>query len=186
MKYFLLVLLSIGFIPSAFAEDYAPCGPAGSYVYVGDTQATVLNTCGQPAQIREYQSSKVSTVKKTRWAYTQSHAVTNSSGAAVNLNSGTQYVVEFTDKKISQIYIGGLPYTTFDYCGPVPGIRRSINVGDTMSTVRSLCGPPTYVNEVNEEQKGAPTPAIEYVYQDNPAFPATIVVIENGIVTMLK
>jgi hypothetical protein len=170
----------------ALADDYAPCGAAGSYVYVGDTEARLLASCGQPTQVREYLAPKVSTVEKVRWAYTQNYSITNSSGAAVNLNAGAQYVVEFTDQKITQIYIAGLPYHSFDDCGPIPGIHRTITVGDSMSTVRSQCGAPAFADEIKQEQKGEPIPATEYIYQRDPSLPPTVVTIENGIVVGLN
>ncbi len=182
----LFVFLGLFVVNMAIATDYAPCGPVGAYVYVGDTQAKVLSTCGQPASARDYSASNDTTLHKVRWAYTQNYSINNNSGESVSINQGSRYVVEFVDEKVTQVYIGGMPYDSFDYCGPVPGMRRSIEKGDTMSQVRAMCGSPTFANAVDEKQTAEPSQLTEYIYQSDPSFPATTIVFENGIVKTLR
>lgn len=181
----IVLLSSLSVAPTLLAGEALPCGTAGAYVSVGESQQDVLNECGQPTSINQSQETRT-TGKTVRWYYAANLLEGTNESPIIAASQSARYIVEFVDGKVNHIYSDDQIYDEYTFCGPVPQSRGEVDRGDSMDKVRANCGDPTFTNVMSEGQAQARVQITEYIYQFDPTVPALVVTLENGIVTQLR
>lgn len=155
MKYGLAVVLIL-LSGQAFAMF---CPDGFNSINVGDTIEEVQKQCGKPTA--ETSKDAPVTGLPQEWGYFK---------APIGSQMTLKVSVAFDQDKVVNISVNGQSMQTTNICG------AAITVGDALSSVKSACGKPSYINQSQAQQAGvlSPTKMTELNYN------TTVLIFENG------
>jgi len=127
----------------------------------GDSLATVINQCGKPLIQK---ASEGESNGPQEWGFY----------VAVNPpNPNTiKLTVVFANQKVISLVANAMSLTSTSMCG------GTINVGDSMETVKAACGNPMFINKGQQSASQKPSEILELIY---PGEPETTLVFVNGL-----
>src|SRR5262245_11904122 len=99
----------------------------------------VRASCGEPANIKQYQQAGSTTIQATEWIYMPSLGQTQSRASQRFFNS--KLIVVFQNQHVVEIREKVPAYNSNFFCYR----NNLINIGDDEYRVRSACGVPTYI-----------------------------------------
>ena len=161
--------------------------PALSYAWVcpnnfsqivpGDSIDQVVAACGKPDSEKKSESGYRG---PQEWQYFVTiDQPLNGSGAPAGASPSVKMSVALVKQKVINITVQGTSLASTSICGP------TINVGDSLDSVETNCGKPTFVQkqESGNSNDEKPIEIIEYKY--NTTAPNTLI-FENGILKSRK
>jgi hypothetical protein len=138
----ILILVVALLIPQLLvaADNYFYCTPnnqPGGYIYPADTMDRVMQVCGKPDETTEEKTTAKKTEKVTRCIYNYVPYTADKVNSISKINV-QGLVVDFVNRKVSQILVEGTSVDSSDYCRM--GKKQPIKIGDTAPKVLAACG----------------------------------------------
>jgi hypothetical protein len=169
---------------SAFGADSFYCAQQHGYINIGMTQDQVISACGIPVLKRSSNTVVYEKIPVTQLIYT----TLNQGGAFDGINNiyqrwslpsgsqGTSLQINVINQKVDSMTINGGSSNAVSLCQGV-----SIEKGDLIGKVYSVCGTPSLVNQtyINQPVPKALKPEI-WIYQVNPYQPSFSLTFING------
>lgn len=148
------------------AQTFAMFCPSGfNAVNIGDTIDQVIASCGKPDLKK---SSKETPPHAQEWNYYVKPDPTQPTTLKMTFafdSSG----------KVMNITVNGQTLTSSTICG------GTVNIGDSLDSVKSSCGSPAFTNQGTEEsQKEASSKAVEITEFTYNTTPKTVYIFEGG------
>lgn len=113
------------------------CPDSDKTLFVGDTQARVLQACGKPKQMKTFQRDRVNPLKLQQWVYTGRRTF-----SAKNPEGSPRMLVTFKKGRVHSI-----DTKNNDSLHTFPCLHmKRIKVGDSMARVQFQCGAPRFRN----------------------------------------
>ncbi len=138
------------------------CPSNFNQINIGDTIDQVLLQCGKP-DIQN--TKKVDAAGPQEWRY----YVTLPSTVNGAQQASVQMAIAFDQMKVINITVNAMSLASTSLCG------GTISVGDTMESVKGVCGNPVFVNK-SDIGESKPTEVTEFKYNASPAK----LIFENG------
>ena len=172
MKLFYIVLSAVACIPlAATAADSIYCPQKQGYINVGMTQSQVIDACGQPSMKRTSNNPVMKNTPVTQLIYSTLNRGSVYPGWTNVYNmwslpsgsNGVTLQVNIIDQKVAGINLNGNDTNAITICR-----GTSIQKGDNVNKVYSLCGSPSLSNNT---YISTPVPESEspevWIYQVN-------------------
>ncbi|MES2217862.1 MAG: DUF2845 domain-containing protein [Pseudomonadota bacterium] len=173
-----LLLAAVGYSTNSLA---LLCPGNFNQINMGDTVESVIAACGKPA-------GQTSTENTEEGPQEWNFYVQVAAAYVPNLNTTSQATLKTTiafDKgKVTNMSVNGVGVSNTAICGP------TIQVGDTMDSVKSACGKPAFINRGTGSQAGTEDPNSKNTKTTTLTYTSAgnqiSLIFENGVLTDRK
>lgn len=160
---------------SVFAASFV-CPNTYQTIMTGYSSAQVAQACGQPASTTSQQQVQTKAMQSQQWVYNPSSSNTNTNQFM------PQLIITFNNENsVTQISVSNQTYANNFPCYSMGRIQ----VGTSSSQVLLQCGPPRYVNNIQQGVNVPVTVAI-WTYNFGAYKPQMIFTFENDQLSDIK
>lgn len=166
------VLVTAALTLTAHAAPFM-CPSTYQYINIGDTQAKVRATCGEPKTKVEEDRMPVVNEPVTQWFFRIRQR------EDVNTNQ-PRLIVVFKDGRVQSLTLGGQLVNSTDLC------RKKIAVTSTMKAVADACGKPELINNSEIPVLKKRRKQAVWTYQFGDFSGQVIMTFEDGILKSIQ